>query len=125
VDSNKARMIVSGAVDETLREQCCLAQYLSFCDDGQDGAAGKPASVGAVVHSIDAVERRFSDRTEQGRASTTLHALDEILEERVASSRGRQVPRGVKRKMSGHPLRPRTPQPKAWIDVAAANRLAK
>jgi hypothetical protein len=33
--------------------------------------------------------------------------LDEILEERVASSRGRQIPRGVKRKMSNFPLRPR------------------
>jgi hypothetical protein len=33
--------------------------------------------------------------------------LDEILEERVVSSRGRQIPRGVKRKMSNFPLRPR------------------
>jgi hypothetical protein len=32
--------------------------------------------------------------------------LAEILEERVASSRGRRVPRGVKRKMSGYKLRP-------------------
>ena len=51
--------------------------------------------------------------------------LDEILEERVASSRGRQVPRGVKRKMSGYPLRPRTPQPTTWIDVVAAIQIAK
>jgi hypothetical protein len=33
--------------------------------------------------------------------------LDEILDERVVSSRGRQNPRGVKRKMSNFPLRPR------------------
>jgi hypothetical protein len=33
--------------------------------------------------------------------------LDEILEERVVSSRGRQIPRGVKRKMSNFQLRPR------------------
>ena len=33
--------------------------------------------------------------------------LAEILEERVVSSRGRQIPRGVKRKMSNFPLRPR------------------
>ena len=32
--------------------------------------------------------------------------LAEILEERVVSSRGRQVVRGVKRKMSNFPLRP-------------------
>jgi len=56
------------------------------------------------------------------RARRGLHeqVLDEILEERVASSRGRQVPRRVKRKMSGYPLRPHTPQPTTWIDVAAA-----
>jgi hypothetical protein len=33
--------------------------------------------------------------------------LAEILEERVVSSRGRHIPRGVKRKMSNFPLRPR------------------
>ena len=51
--------------------------------------------------------------------------LDEILEERVASSRGRQVPRGVKRKMSGYPLRPRAPQATMRIDVNAAIRITK
>ena len=33
--------------------------------------------------------------------------LDEILEERVSSSRNRVNPRGVKRKMSNYRLRPR------------------
>jgi len=51
--------------------------------------------------------------------------LDEILEERVASFRGRQVPPGVKRKMSGYPLRPRTPQLTTRIDFSAAIRIAK
>jgi hypothetical protein len=52
--------------------------------------------------------------------------LDEILEERVASSsRGRRVPRGVKRKMSGYRLRPRTPQPTTRVDFAAAVRIVK
>ncbi len=51
--------------------------------------------------------------------------LDEILEERAASSRGRQVPRGVKRKMSGYPLRPRTPQPITRVDFNAAIQIAK
>ena len=49
--------------------------------------------------------------------------MDEILEERVASSRGRRVPRGVKRKMSGYKLRPRTSRPPARIDFAAAIRI--
>jgi hypothetical protein len=36
--------------------------------------------------------------------------LQEILQERVSSSRNRLNPRGVKRKMSNYPLRPREPQ---------------
>jgi hypothetical protein len=51
--------------------------------------------------------------------------LAEILEERVASRRGRRVPRGVKRKMSGYRLRPRTSLPTTRIDFAAAIRIAK
>jgi hypothetical protein len=51
--------------------------------------------------------------------------LDEILEERVASSRGRQVPRGIKRKMSSYKLRPRTPQPTTRINLTAAIRIVK
>jgi hypothetical protein len=51
--------------------------------------------------------------------------LEEILEERVVSGRGRQVPRGVKRKMSGYPLRPRAPRPTTRIDFTAAIRVAK
>ena len=33
--------------------------------------------------------------------------LNEALEKRVVSSRGRHQPRGVKRKISSYPLRPR------------------
>ena len=51
--------------------------------------------------------------------------LEEILEERVTSSRGRRVPRGVKRKMSGYKLRPRTPQPTVRVDFAAAIKIVK
>ena len=51
--------------------------------------------------------------------------LDEILEERVESRRGRRVSRGVKRKMGGYKLRPRTPQPTVRIDFAAAIRIVK
>jgi hypothetical protein len=51
--------------------------------------------------------------------------LDEILEERVVSGRGRQVPRGVKRKMSNYPLRPRAPQPITRINFPAAIRIIK
>ena len=51
--------------------------------------------------------------------------LAEILEERVASSRGRRVPRGVKREMSGYKLRPRIPQPTVRIDFTAAIQIVK
>ena len=51
--------------------------------------------------------------------------LDEILEERAVSGRGRQVPRGGKRKMSSYPLRPRASLPTTRIDFTAAIRIAK
>jgi hypothetical protein len=51
--------------------------------------------------------------------------LNEILEERAVSGRGRQTPRGVKRKMSGYPLRPRTPLPIVRIDFTAAIKISK
>jgi hypothetical protein len=51
--------------------------------------------------------------------------LDEILEERVVSSRGRQVPRGVKRKMSSYPLRPRAPQTTTRVDFTTAIQIVK
>jgi hypothetical protein len=42
--------------------------------------------------------------------------LDEILQERVVSSRNRKCPRGVKRKMSNFPVRPRHSKPSDPID---------
>ncbi len=51
--------------------------------------------------------------------------LEEILEERAVSGRGRQAPRGAKRKMSNYPLRPRAPQPITRIDFATAIRIIK
>jgi hypothetical protein len=51
--------------------------------------------------------------------------LAELLEERVASSRGRQVPRGVKRKMSGYKLRPRSRQPTTRVDFIATIHILK
>jgi hypothetical protein len=51
--------------------------------------------------------------------------LDEILQERVASSRGRRNPRGVKRKMSNFPLRPRHAKPLKPIDIEKVIRIIK
>ena len=51
--------------------------------------------------------------------------LQEILEERVVSSRSRINFRGVKRKMSNYNLRPRKRQPTRRIDVAKRIRIIK
>jgi len=47
--------------------------------------------------------------------------LEEILGERVISSRNRINPRGVKLKMSNYNLRPRKRQRTRLLDVARAN----
>jgi len=44
--------------------------------------------------------------------------LAELRSQRVSSSRGRVVPRGVKRKMSDFPLRPRRSQRTRVVDHA-------
>lgn len=51
--------------------------------------------------------------------------LEEILQERVASSRSRLNQRGVKRKMSNYPLRPRKRQRTRRIDFAKRIRIVK
>ena len=66
--------------------------------------------------------RPFPPRARRSRHEAVLA---EILEEPVASSRGRRVPRGVRRKVSGYRLRPPTPQPATRIDCAAAVRIVK
>jgi hypothetical protein len=51
--------------------------------------------------------------------------LQEILQERVSSSRNRLNPRGVKRKMSSYPLRPRKPQRTRQIDYSKRIRIVQ
>ena len=51
--------------------------------------------------------------------------LDEILDERVVSSRNRVNPRGVKRKMSNYPLRPRKRQRTRRVDFSGRVRIIK
>ena len=51
--------------------------------------------------------------------------LEEILEERVTSSRNRINPRGVKRKMSNYPLRPRKRQRTRRINISKRIRIVK
>ena len=51
--------------------------------------------------------------------------LDEILQERVVSSRDRRNFRGVKRKMSNFPLRPRHAKPLSPINLRKVIRIIK
>jgi hypothetical protein len=51
--------------------------------------------------------------------------LDEILQERVVSSRNRINPRGVKRKMSNYNLRPRKRQRTRRLDITKRIRIVK
>jgi hypothetical protein len=49
----------------------------------------------------------------------------EILEERVVSSRSRSNPRGLKRKMSSFPLRPRKRSSTKWIAIENHIKIVK
>ena len=51
--------------------------------------------------------------------------LDEVIEERVMSSRNRRNLRGVKRKMSNFPLRSRHVKPLPPINIRMAIRMLK
>lgn len=51
--------------------------------------------------------------------------LDEILQERVVSSRNRINFRGVKRKMSNYSLRPRGRMPTRRLDASKHIRIVK
>ncbi len=51
--------------------------------------------------------------------------MDEILQERVSSSRNRRNPRGVKRKMSGYNLRKKGDPPLPAFDITAVIVIVK
>lgn len=51
--------------------------------------------------------------------------LDEILEERVVTNRGRRNPRGVKRKMSNFPLRQNLPALPPIPDISKCIKILK
>jgi hypothetical protein len=61
----------------------------------------------------------------EDRAEFHEAVLEEILEERVVSSRNRRNPRGVKRKMSNFPLRRHGSKPLSKIDLQNVIRIVK
>jgi hypothetical protein len=75
----------------------------------------------SFLHAVRVVRRKLSvwDAIPPQARKNLQHAiLDEILEERVVSSRKRWSPRGVKRKMSKYPLRPRHRAPSKCLSIA-------
>ena len=61
----------------------------------------------------------------EDRAAFHACLLEELLQERVVSSRGRHTPRGVKRKLSKYPVRRRFPPPAPPVDFAKAVGIVK
>lgn len=61
----------------------------------------------------------------QGRKAFHQAVLDEILQERVVSSRNRRNFRGVKRKMGNFPLRRRLVRPPPPINLRNAIKIVK
>ena len=63
----------------------------------------------SFVHAVQVVRRRIINpgASPPTHPATASRMIDEILEERGVSSRGQVKPRGVKRKMSGFPVRAR------------------
>jgi len=70
--------------------------------------------------------RSFPPQDLARRARVRALILRDLREEQVSSSRGRAVPRGVKRKMSNFPLRPRrrlpTRRPRYRVQVLKRHR---
>ena len=127
-----ARMVLRSKTPELVRQEFWGLLLAHFAVRGLMHEAALRADEDSdrlsFLHTVRVVRRKlplFAALPPRGRRALHEAVLDEILEERVASSRGRQVPRGVKRKMSGYKLRLRVPQPTTWIDFAAAIRILK
>ena len=127
-----ARMVLRSKTPELVRQEFWGLLLAHFAVRGLMHEAALRADEDpdrlSFLHAVRVVRRKlplFAALPPSARRALHEAVLDEILEERVASSRGRQVPRGVKRKMSGYKLRPRAPQPTIRIDFAAAIRIVK
>lgn len=80
----------------------------------------------SFLHAVRVVRRKLAAYPAiPPRKQRAFHeaVLNEILQERVVSSRNRRNPRGVKRKMSNFPLRPRHAKPQPRIDIDKAVRM--
>jgi len=83
--------------------------------------AGEDRDRLSFLHAVRIVRRKLSSFSAiPPRQRMAFHdvVLEEILQERVVSSRNRRNPRGVKRKMSNFPIRRKTNRPMPTIDSA-------
>ena len=90
--------------------------------------AGEDPDRISFLHAVRVVRRtiaRFAATPPGDRTAFHAAVLVEILDERVVSSRSRCTPRGLKRKMSGYPLRPRKRSRTRWLQVANYIRIVK
>ena len=100
------------------------------CTDKHEAAvkAGLDPDCLSFLHAVRVVRRRlplFVMTAPSQRAALRESVLEEILEERVDSSRGRRNPRAVKRKMSSYPLKRSQPQLPSIPDIAEHIRIVK
>ena len=83
----------------------------------------------SFIHAVRVIRRKlpiFHAIPPRRTGPSSMRAvLEEILEERVVSSRNRRNPRGVKRKMSNFPLRRRGSKPLPKIDIQNVIRIIK
>ena len=123
-----ARVVLRSKTPELVRQEFWGLLLAHFAVRGlmHEAAlrAGEDPDRLSFLHAVRVIRRKlFAALPPQARVVLHETVLDEILEERVASSRGRRVPRGVKRTMSGYQLRPRALQPTVRIEFTAAVRI--
>jgi hypothetical protein len=82
----------------------------------------------SFLHAVRVVRRKlplFPATPPRHRRAFHDTVLEELLQERVVSSRNRRNPRGVKRKMSHFPLRRRDSKPLASLNIKSCIRIFK
>ena len=82
----------------------------------------------SFLHAVRVIRRklpRFAAIPPRQRRAFHDAVLDEILQERVVSSRNRRNPRAVKRKISNFPLRRPTTKPLPPLNIKNAIRVLK
>jgi hypothetical protein len=127
-----AKIVLRSKTPELVRQEFYGLMMAHFAVRGLMHEAALKADIDpdeiSFVHAVRVVRRKLtSSHAIPPRLREPFHeqVLEEILQDRVASSRGRRNPRGVKRKMSSFPLRPRHAKPLKSIDFTQAIKILK